>query len=111
MCPLKRVKSNRERRILREWSQGAVGCGKGEAKLERTRQEVANGWRGVSGRLKADGDTELGRSVDSFLAQMPSANTERSSILFSMLNKIDNSDTRIIPAPEPKDERFRGITR
>ena len=24
---------------------------------------------------------------------------------------IDNSDTRIIPAPEPKDERFRGITR
>ena len=24
---------------------------------------------------------------------------------------IDNSDTRIIPAPVPKDERFRGITR
>jgi hypothetical protein len=24
---------------------------------------------------------------------------------------IDNSDTRVIPAPEPKDERFRGITR
>src|ERR1700722_6570377 len=72
---------DRERRILREWSQGAVGWGKGEAKLERTRQEVANGWRGVSGRLKADGDTELGRSVDSFLAQMPSAETERRSIV------------------------------
>ncbi len=75
------IAQDRERRILREWSQGAVGWGKGEAKLERTRQEVANGWRGVSGRLKADGDTELGRSVDSFLAQMPSAKTERRSIV------------------------------
>jgi len=75
------IAQDRERRILREWSQGAVGWGKGEAKLERTRQEVANGWRGVSGRLKADGDTELGRSVDSFLAQMPSVKTERRSIV------------------------------
>ena len=46
-------------------------------KLMKTRQDVVDGWRGVAVRLKADGDRELGERVDSFLAQMPPAKTER----------------------------------
>ncbi len=72
---------DRERRVIRELSQGTVRWGQGETKLERTRQEVLEGWRGVSARLKADGDTELAQSVDSFLAHMPSAKTERRSVI------------------------------
>ena len=71
----------REQRIIREWSQGTLKWGEGEAKLERTRQAVLKGWRGVSARLKADGDPELGSSVDSFLTHMPHAKTERRSII------------------------------
>ena len=36
--------------------------GEGEMKLMKTRQDVVDGWRGVSARLKADGDRELGRT-------------------------------------------------
>jgi type IV secretory pathway VirD2 relaxase len=68
---------NREQRILRESSAGMRKLGEGEVKLIRTRQDVVEGWRGVSARLKADGDLELGRRVDSFVAQMPPAKTEK----------------------------------
>ena len=68
---------DREQRILGEWSAGTLKWGDGEVKLAKTRQEVVEGWRGVSARLKADGDLELGESVDSFLAQMPPAKTEK----------------------------------
>jgi type IV secretory pathway VirD2 relaxase len=67
----------RERRVLREWSEGKLTFGNGEEKLERTREAVLDGWRGVSARLKADGEHELGARVDSFLAQMPPAKTEK----------------------------------
>jgi len=67
---------DRERRILREWLAGAPQLNGGEATLMRTRQDVVEGWLRVSARLKADGDEELGRRVDSFVAQMPPAKTE-----------------------------------
>ena len=70
-----------ERRILREWSGGRLTFGNGEEKLERTREAVLDGWRGVSARLKADGESELGARVDSFLAQMPPAKTEKRLLL------------------------------
>ena len=72
---------DREQRILREWSAGTLTMGEGEAKLVKTRQDVVDGWRGVSARLKADGDFELGERVDSFLAQMPPAKTEKRAII------------------------------
>ncbi|MGO9684539.1 MAG: relaxase/mobilization nuclease domain-containing protein [Beijerinckiaceae bacterium] len=68
---------DREQRILREWSAGTLKWGDGDVKLANTRQEVVDGWRGVSARLKADGDLELGQSVDLFLAQMPPAKTKK----------------------------------
>ena len=68
---------NREQRILREWSAGSPEWGEGEMKLMKTRQDVVDGWRGVAARLKADGDRELSERVDSFLAQMPPAKTEK----------------------------------
>lgn len=71
----------RERRILREWSEGSLSFGTGEEKLKRTREAVLDGWRGVSARLKADGEHELGARVDSFLAQMPPAKTEKRLLL------------------------------
>jgi len=67
----------RERRILREWGEGTRTFGTGEAKLKQTREAVLDGWRGVSARLKSDGEHELGARVDSFLIQMPPAKTER----------------------------------
>jgi type IV secretory pathway VirD2 relaxase len=67
----------REWRVLREWSEGKVTFGNGEEKLRRTREAVIDGWRGVSARLKADGQHELGARVDSFVAQMPPAKTEK----------------------------------
>lgn len=67
----------RERRILREWSKGRLTFGTGEQKLEKTREDVLEGWRAVSARLKADGEHELGARVDSFLAHMPPAKTEK----------------------------------
>jgi hypothetical protein len=67
----------RERRILREWSEGRHTFGTGEEKLQKTREDVLEGWRAVSLRLKADGEHELGARVDSFLAHMPPAKTER----------------------------------
>jgi hypothetical protein len=67
----------RERRVLREWSEGKLIFGNGEEKLKRTREAVLDGWRGVSARLKADGEHELGQQIDSFLAQMPLATTEK----------------------------------
>jgi hypothetical protein len=72
---------DREQRILREWSAGALKSGQGEAKLLKTREEVVNGWRAVSDALKADGDLELGRRVDSFLAHMPPAKTEKTLLI------------------------------
>jgi relaxase-like protein len=71
----------RGRRILREWSEGKLTFVSGEEKLKRTREVVLDGWRGVSARLKADGDAELGQSVDSFLAAMPPAKSERRSVI------------------------------
>jgi hypothetical protein len=68
---------DRERRILREWSAGAPQKSGGEAALMRTRRDVVEGWLRVSARLKVEGDKELGRRVDSFVAQMPPAKTER----------------------------------
>jgi hypothetical protein len=44
---------DRERRIIREWSEGKLHFGEGEATLKKTRQDVIDGWRGVSARLKA----------------------------------------------------------
>jgi hypothetical protein len=67
----------REQRVLREWSTGTLKWGQGEATLVRTRQDVVDGWHGVSARLKADGDLELAQRVDSFLARMPPAKTEK----------------------------------
>jgi hypothetical protein len=72
---------DREQRILHEWSAGAAKSGEGEAKLLRTREEVVNGWRAVSDGLKADGNLELGRRVDSFLAHMPPAKTEKTLLI------------------------------
>jgi hypothetical protein len=71
----------RERRILREWSEGRLTFGTGEEKLQRTREDVLSGWRAVSARLKADGDFELGQRVDSFVTSMPPAKTERRALL------------------------------
>jgi type IV secretory pathway VirD2 relaxase len=71
----------RERRILREWSEGRLTFCNGEEKLKKTREAVLDGWRGVSARLKADGEHELGARVDSFLAQMPPAKTEKRLLL------------------------------
>jgi hypothetical protein len=68
---------DRGQRILRERSAGSPEWGEGEIKLQNTREGVIDGWRAVSARLKVDGDLELGRSVDSFLAQMPPAKTEQ----------------------------------
>ena len=67
----------RERRILREWGEGSPTIGAGEEKLKNTRDAVLDGWRGLSARLKADGDYELGSRIDSFVAQMPPAKTEK----------------------------------
>jgi type IV secretory pathway VirD2 relaxase len=72
---------DRERRILREWAEGRLTFGNGEEKLKKTRETVLDGWRGVSARLKADGEHELGARVDSFLAQMSPAKTEKRLIL------------------------------
>ena len=68
---------DREQRMLRDWSAGTPKTTGGEIKLARTRQRVVEGWRGVSARLKADADHELGQAIDSFLAQMPPAKTEK----------------------------------
>ncbi len=68
---------DRQQRILGEWSTDMLKWGDGEVKLAKTREEVVVGWRGVSARLKTDGDLELGESIDSFLAQMPPAKTEK----------------------------------
>lgn len=72
---------DRERRILREWSEGRLTFGTGEEKLQNTREVVLEGWRAVSARLKADGEPELGARVDSFLAHMPPAKTERRVVI------------------------------
>jgi hypothetical protein len=71
----------REHRIRREWSEGRLNFGEGEATLAKTRQDVLDGWRKVSARLEAEGDAELARHVDSFLAQMPSAKTEKRELI------------------------------
>ncbi len=68
---------DRQERFMREWSAGTVNGGKGEGTLEKTRRDVLEGWRAVSTRLKADGDDELARHVDSFVAKMPPAKTEK----------------------------------
>src|SRR5271167_2114900 len=72
---------DRERRAFREWAEGRFTFGAGEEKLKKTREAVLDGWRGVSARLKADGEHELGARVDSFLAQMPPAKTEKRRLL------------------------------
>ena len=72
---------DREHRILHEWSTGTLKRGEGEAKLLKTREDVVNGWRGVSAAVKADGDLELGRRVDSFLAHMPPAKAEKTLLI------------------------------
>jgi hypothetical protein len=71
----------RERRILREWSEGRLTFGTGEEKLQKTREDVLEGWRAVSLRLKADGEHELGARVDSFIAHVPPARTERQVVI------------------------------
>jgi type IV secretory pathway VirD2 relaxase len=71
----------RERRILRKWSEGRLTFGIGEEKLKKTREDVLEGWRAVSGRLKADGEHELGARIDSFLAHMPPAKSEKTLVL------------------------------
>jgi type IV secretory pathway VirD2 relaxase len=72
---------DRKRRIIRDWSEGQLNFGTGEERLARTREEVLEGWYRVSARLKADGDFELGRRVESFVAQMPPAKTERRALV------------------------------
>ena len=71
----------RERRILRDRSEGRLTFGTGEEKLKKTREAVLDGWRAVSARLKADGEGELAARVDSFMAQMPPAKTEKRALI------------------------------
>ena len=79
---------DREQRIFREWSSGTLTSKVGEAKLAKTRQDVVDGWRGVSERLKANGNLELGRRVDAFLAQMPPAKSEKRALIERMLARV-----------------------
>ncbi len=71
----------RERRILSDWSEGRLTVGAGDKKLKKTREAVIDGWRGASTRLKADGEHELAARVDSFMAQMPPAKTEKELLI------------------------------
>ena len=96
---------DREQRILREWSAGTLRWGEGEAKLVKTRQDVVDGWRGVSDRLKADGDFELGERVDAFLAQMPPAKTEKQALMSDCVHRYER-DKRAVAARSLKEPRM-----
>jgi Relaxase/Mobilisation nuclease domain len=78
----------RERRAFREWSAGTPQWNAGEATLMRTRQAVVDGWLRVSARLKADGDPDLGRRVDSFVAHMPPPKTEKRLLVERMRAQV-----------------------
>jgi len=74
---------DRQQRIIGEWSAGTLKWGDGEVKLAKTRQEVVEGWRGVSVRLKTDGDLSRPsafRQADDplYTRQFPSRLTSRS---------------------------------
>jgi hypothetical protein len=53
----------------------------GKAALLKTRKAVVDGWRAVSGRLRADGYHDLAEHVDSFVERMPPVQTDREAIL------------------------------
>lgn len=81
MRPGSTLIQERKRQIIREWSEGRLNFGAGEERLVGTRRDILEGWRQVSARLKEDGDFELGQRVDSFVAHMPPAKTEKRAVV------------------------------
>ena len=67
------------RRAVADKAMGEIE--KGKATLLETRKDVVDGWRAVSGRLRADGCHDLAEHVDSFVERMPPVQTDREAIL------------------------------
>jgi hypothetical protein len=102
---------SRAEAVAAELLKGNPKVEAGNAKLLETRRKVERGWWAVSDILIADGQTELAAEVRRFSAQMLPPWPDRESILFSMLNKMDYPERRIIPAADPRPDRLQERSR
>lgn len=70
----------REAQLMREAASDSRLPDPGYAELNRTRQFVVAGWRGLEARLRDAGDDELANDIRTFVDRMPPVQTEKAML-------------------------------
>ena len=75
--------------VARELQQGRLVTEPGKTKLARTRETVSRAWRAVAQALHEQGEVELSREVEAFVAAMPPVRTEKEQIAAGLLAQFE----------------------
>jgi hypothetical protein len=94
--------------VGRELQRAGLASEPGKAKLMATREAVTHGWLVTARALRAQGEVDLAREVERFVAVLPAVRTEREQIAAGLLAQIDaqrrRQQARDTPPSEP--DRF-----
>jgi hypothetical protein len=91
--------------VARELQRGGLASEPGKARLMATRAAVTLGWLATAQALRAQGEVDLAREVERFVAGLPAVRTEREQIAAGLLALIDvqrrREQGRDTPPSEP----------
>ena len=74
--------------VARELQQGGLAADPAMPRLKQTREAVVAGWRTTAEALRAQGDEQLAREVEAFIAAMPTVRTEKEQIAAGLLAEV-----------------------
>jgi hypothetical protein len=92
--------------VARELQRGGLASEPGKAKLTATREAVTHGWLATAQALRAQGEVDLAREVESFVAGLPAVRTEKEQIAAGLLAQIDAQRRREHDTPPSEPDRF-----
>jgi hypothetical protein len=84
----------RESALLREAATGGRMSDPGFAEINRTRQVVVAGWRGLIARLREHADHDLADDAHAFVSRMPPVRTEKGHLAEKMLSRLRGQSIR-----------------
>lgn len=93
--------------VARELQHGRLTPEPSKAKLLRQREVLVAGWRAVAQALRAQGQGELARDVDAYVATLPPVRTEKERIASGLLAQIQRLRQHERGVEAPPRERHR----
>ena len=78
-----------DKAMLRRWREQFAACLREQGiAAKQTREAVVAGWRTTAEALRAQGDEQLAREVEAFIAAMPTVRTEKEQIAAGLLAEV-----------------------